>query len=61
MELMEEQEQLLKQIVHSFRLGVGGEEGPTWEEHERERELRVLGLLAEKYGYHLHTNISLGV
>jgi hypothetical protein len=33
MELTEEQDALIRQIVDSFRHGVGGSEGPTWEEH----------------------------
>lgn len=45
MELTPEQEALLKQIVHAFRTGVGGEEGPTWEEWElqlaKEEAMRI--------------------
>jgi len=33
-ELTEEQKELIRQIVESFRHGIGGSEGPTWEEWE---------------------------
>lgn len=39
-QLDEQQEALLEQIVSAFRHGVGGEEGPSWEEFEKEQQER---------------------